>query len=145
MNDHRPIVYVPCKLMQIDENNNFQTLAYYVSKAHLTAKTTHYYKTTKSNSYEYKIDCDEFPRRTPESECLDNISGWFLPIDSTVEFASKDYKSCKLFVEQKNKELLEDFPESTDETIVARAQMLESVYISEEEMLGIDDEEEKEL
>lgn len=138
MKDERPIVYIARRIVHIDENQECYTLAYFVSKAHLKSKTKIFYKTTKSNSYEYEVDCGEFNPDYPLGY-FNDIPNWCMPEITKPEFISKNFKSCKRYVDRRNKELLEDHPDVTNSYIIKKVQDLEVFNISEEERLGIEE------
>ena len=125
MKDERPVVYIPCKLMKVDENKGVYTLAYFVGKAHLKSKKTIYNKSSMGNTYEYEVDCDDFLIRTPGFGYFDDILGWFFPVQTKTEFASKDYESCKRYINKQNKKLLEEFSEVTNSDIIEKVKKLE--------------------
>lgn len=139
MDDKRPIVYV---VRAIKENNIFYNhipLAYFVSKARLQTEKKFYtekgeiIKSYEFDLYPYELDISQY-----------NLSPTtFVDIGSYVkdEFVSFDYKTCHEHVVNLNKKLLENCPYK--EPFIPIAKQLESVYISEEEILGIENEEEK--
>ena len=140
MEDKRPIVYVARALRYHDRFYNNMPLAYFVSKARLqTEKTFHSKKGEKINSYEfdlypYELDITEF-KLSPDT---------FVDIGEYVQsnFIAKDYKTCHAHVVNLNKQLLEKCPNK--QHYIPIAKKLETVYISEEEMLGIEEEKEPE-
>ena len=138
MNDERPIVYIPRAIIHIDENKQFYTLAYFVSKAHLKSKKTIHH-TTKCKSYEYEVDCDKFFPEYPGFDYFDGFPNWFISTPIKTDFITKDFKSCRLYVDKKNKELLEEFPEITNSNIIKKVQGLEVFNIPKEERLGIEE------
>ena len=141
MEDKRPIVYVARAIRYHDVNYNNIPLIYFVSKARLqTEKTFHSKKGEKINSYEFSLHPYEFDL----SQFKNIPSEVFVEIGEFVQsnFIAKDYKTCHQHVVNLNKKLLEKYPNTID--YIALAQQLEEVYITKEEMLGIEEEKEQE-
>ena len=137
MEDKRPIVYVARDLELIDDDNELHTVAYFVAKAHLESKKITYNKISANyNFHEYEVDCSEFTIEKPEFGVFDESLNLIMRRPKKLFFTSKSYKSCKDYVNKKNQELLEDYPEITNIDLINKVQEVEYYNIPEEERLG---------
>ena len=143
MEDNRPIVYIARDLELLDDDNELHTVAYFVTKAHLESKKIVYSKISSNyNFHEYEVDCSEFTVETPDfgffGESLNLI---MRRPPKKVFYAFKNFKSCKDYVNKKNRELLEDYPEITNIDLINKVQEVENFNIPEEERIDTSREE----
>ena len=145
MEDNRPIVYIARGLELIDDDNELHTVAHFVAKAHLVSKKIDYSKiSSKYNFHEYEVDCSEFTVEKPEFGFFGESLNLVMRRPKKVFYAFKNYKSCKDYVNKKNRELLEDYPEITNIDLINKVQEVENFNIPEEERINTSSEEKEE-